>query len=97
MPASTQEKSRPDTGQQTGLYVYGIVPGDVKLNSGVHGVGEPPGQIRLVRSGDLAALVSEVDITKPLGTPEEFAALIAADSKRWGDVIRQGGIKLESN
>lgn len=33
----------------------------------------------------------------PLGTPEEFAALIAADSKRWGDVIRQGGIKLESN
>ena len=29
--------------------------------------------------------------------PEEFAALIAADSKRWGDVIRQGGIKLESN
>ena len=33
----------------------------------------------------------------PLGTPEDFAALIAADSKRWGDVIRQGGIKLESN
>jgi tripartite-type tricarboxylate transporter receptor subunit TctC len=33
----------------------------------------------------------------PLGTPEEFAALIAADSKRWGDVICQGGIKLESN
>ena len=33
----------------------------------------------------------------PLGSPEEFAALIAADSKRWGDVIRQGGIKLESN
>jgi hypothetical protein len=33
----------------------------------------------------------------PLGSPEEFAMLIAADSKRWGDVIRQGGIKLESN
>ena len=74
MPASTQEKSRPDAGQQTGLYVYGIVPGDVKLNSGVHGVGEPPGEIRLVRSGDLAALVSEVDITKPLGTPEDLQA-----------------------
>ena len=72
MPASTQEQSRPDAGQQTGAYVYGIVPGDVKLHSGVHGVGDPPGEIRLVRSGDLAALVSEVDITKPLGTPEDL-------------------------
>ena len=33
----------------------------------------------------------------PLGSPEEFAALIAAESKRWGEVIRTGGIKLESN
>jgi hypothetical protein len=74
MSASTREESRPDTGQQTGIYVYGIVPGDVKLNSGVHGVGDPPGEIRLVRSGDLAALVSEVDITKPLGTPEDLQA-----------------------
>jgi Gas vesicle synthesis protein GvpL/GvpF len=74
MSASTREKSRPDTGQQTGMYVYGIVPGDVKLNSGIHGVGDPPGEIRLIRSGDLAALVSEVDITKPLGTPEDLQA-----------------------
>jgi hypothetical protein len=74
MSASTREKSRPDTEQQAGVYVYGIVPGDVKLNSGVHGVGDPPGEIRLVRSGDLAALVSEVDITKPLGTPEDLQA-----------------------
>ena len=41
MSASTREKSQSDTGQQTGLYVYGIVPGDVELNSGVHGVGDP--------------------------------------------------------
>jgi hypothetical protein len=74
MPTSTQEKSRPDTGEQTAMYVYGIVPGDVKLNSGVHGVGDPPGEISLVRSGDLAALVSEVDVTKPLGTPEDLRA-----------------------
>jgi len=74
MSASTREKSTPDTGQQIGMYVYGIVPGDVKLNSGVHGVGEPPGEIRLVRSGDLAALVSEVDVAKPLGTPEDLQA-----------------------
>jgi hypothetical protein len=33
----------------------------------------------------------------PLGTPEEFAAMIAAESARWGDVIRRGNIKIESN
>ena len=33
----------------------------------------------------------------PLGTPEEFAALIAAEGKRWGELIRRGNIKLESN
>jgi tripartite-type tricarboxylate transporter receptor subunit TctC len=33
----------------------------------------------------------------PVGSPEEFAALIAAESKRWGEVIRTGGIKLEGN
>jgi hypothetical protein len=74
MPTSTREKSRDDTEQQRGWYVYGVVPGDVKLNSGVRGVGDPPGEITLVRSGDLAALVSEVDVTRPLGTPEELQA-----------------------
>jgi tripartite-type tricarboxylate transporter receptor subunit TctC len=34
-------------------------------------------------------------ITLPLGTPEQFAAFIAADGKRWGDVIRRGSIKVE--
>jgi gas vesicle protein GvpL/GvpF len=72
MSASTREKPSAEPKQKTGAYVYGIVPGDVELNSGVHGVGNPPGEIRLVRSGDLAALVSDVDITKPLGTPDDL-------------------------
>jgi tripartite-type tricarboxylate transporter receptor subunit TctC len=29
------------------------------------------------------------------GTPEEFAALIAADSAKWGEVIKRAGIRLE--
>ena len=29
------------------------------------------------------------------GTPEEFAALIASDSKKWGEVITRAGIKFE--
>lgn len=74
MAASTHEKQRAGSAQKTGIYVYGMVPGDVKLNPGVPGVGDPPGEIRLVRSGDLAALVSDVDITRPLGTPEDLQA-----------------------
>ncbi len=34
-------------------------------------------------------------INLPLGTPEEFAAFIEADSKRWGEVIRRGNIRIE--
>jgi tripartite-type tricarboxylate transporter receptor subunit TctC len=29
------------------------------------------------------------------GTPEEFAALIAADANKWGEVIKRAGIRLE--
>jgi tripartite-type tricarboxylate transporter receptor subunit TctC len=34
-------------------------------------------------------------IALPLNTPEQFASFIAADSKRWGEVIRRGAIKME--
>lgn len=74
MSTSTREDSTANQGQSTAIYVYGIVPGDVELNPGIQGVGDPPGEIRLVRSGDLAALISDVDITKPLGTPEDLQA-----------------------
>jgi Gas vesicle synthesis protein GvpL/GvpF len=59
---------------KTGSYVYGILPGDVELNADIDGVGDPPGKVRLVRSGDLAALVSEVDLSRPLGSPEDLQA-----------------------
>jgi tripartite-type tricarboxylate transporter receptor subunit TctC len=31
----------------------------------------------------------------PLGSPEEFATFVTAERKRWGEVIRQAGIKLD--
>jgi tripartite-type tricarboxylate transporter receptor subunit TctC len=46
---------------------------------------------------DVSERLTKQGLRLPLGTPEEFAGLIAAESKRWGDVIRQGGIKLEGN
>jgi hypothetical protein len=65
-----------DTGsdQQMGWYVYGVVPADVEPSADVRGVGDPPGQIRVVRSGDLAALASEVDVSARLGSPEDLTA-----------------------
>jgi hypothetical protein len=62
------------TQQQTGIYVYGILPGDIELTSDIAGVGDPPGEVRVVRAGDLAVLVSEVDLSRPLGSPEDLAA-----------------------
>lgn len=74
MSAPTDTKTEAASRQQTGCYVYGIVPGDVELTEEIYGVGKPPGKIKLVRSGKLAALVSEVDISKPLGTPDDLQA-----------------------
>lgn len=59
---------------QAGLYVYGITPADVELTGDVRGVGDPPGRIQLVRCGNLVAMVSEVDLTGTLGTPEDLLA-----------------------
>jgi len=55
-------------------YIYGIVPADVELDSGVEGVGDPPGEVRLVQHGEIAALVSEIDVSRPLGRPEDLMA-----------------------
>ena len=34
-------------------------------------------------------------MTLPRGTPEEFAAFIAAESIRWGDIVRKTGIRMD--
>jgi hypothetical protein len=71
MSASSDTKGA-GSGQQAGVYVYGILPADVKLTEKIRGVGN--GEVRLVRSGNLAALVSEVNLGQPLGTPDDFEA-----------------------
>lgn len=59
---------------EAGVYVYGIFPPDVELTGHEAGVGDPPGVMRLVRAAGLAALVSDVDLTSPLGTPDDLRA-----------------------
>jgi hypothetical protein len=58
--------------QQKGIYVYGILPADIEVAAGMPGVGEHPGLLRAVRSDGLAALISEVDLSGPPGSPEDL-------------------------
>ncbi|MDR0345703.1 MAG: GvpL/GvpF family gas vesicle protein [Nocardiopsaceae bacterium] len=55
-------------------YIYGIVPADVEPAPDASGVGDPPAKIELIRHDKIAALVSEIDVSKPLGRPEDLMA-----------------------
>src|SRR5262249_3286859 len=46
---------------------------------------------------DVRERLSKQGLQLPLGIPEDFAALIASENLRWGDVVRKGGIKLDGN
>ncbi|MFI6225182.1 GvpL/GvpF family gas vesicle protein [Nocardia salmonicida] len=58
----------------TAVYVYGIVPADVEPEPHATGVGDPPGDIAVVRHGEIAALISTLTSDRPLGTPEDLTA-----------------------
>ncbi|MEV7969924.1 GvpL/GvpF family gas vesicle protein [Sphaerisporangium sp. NPDC088356] len=60
--------------QATASYIYGILPGDVELTPEARGVGDPPGEIRLVRHEDIAALISDLRLNRPLGMPQDLVA-----------------------
>ena len=79
---TAQDTRAPRSGQQTGVYVYGILPGDVEVEPGAAGVGDPPGEVRVVRHEDLAALVSDVDLSGPLGRPEDLVAAALANRRQ---------------
>lgn len=74
MPARSQARQQPGTKRQTAVYVYGMLPADTDIEPGTTGVGDPPGEVRLVRHRDLAAMVSDVALDKPLGRPEDLTA-----------------------
>jgi hypothetical protein len=66
----TRGEERDDSGQATGIYVYGIVPADVEVEPNAQGVGDPPAPVEVIREGDIAALVSPVPTDEPLGKPD---------------------------
>ncbi|GII59465.1 gas vesicle protein [Planotetraspora thailandica] len=65
-------RARPEPGPSVACYVYGIVPRDVEISPDAVGVGSPPAPIRLVRHGQIGALVSDVDVSRPLGRAEDL-------------------------
>jgi hypothetical protein len=87
-------------GAEGGCYVYGIVPGDVELTPGASGVGDPPQELQLVRSGRIAALVSDIDVSQPLGRPEDLLAhqqvLDAASAETPVLPVRFGAVMTDS-
>jgi hypothetical protein len=72
MTAQAEDKKSED--RRTGVYVYGILPGDIEIEPGTAGVGDPPGEVRAIRYRDLTALVSDVDLDRPLGRAEDLFA-----------------------
>ncbi|TDC32743.1 GvpL/GvpF family gas vesicle protein [Micromonospora sp. 15K316] len=58
--------------EQDGLFLYGIVPSDVEPTPGTPGVGDPPGEVTVVRQGPVAALVSEVTPDAAVGRPADL-------------------------
>lgn len=72
---AAQSTGRQSSQHTTGAYVYGIFPADIKLTGDFAGVGDPPGELRIVGGdGLLAALVSTVRLDRPLGTPDDLTA-----------------------
>jgi Gas vesicle synthesis protein GvpL/GvpF/Lsr2 len=55
-----------------GICVYGILPGDIEMTEDTPGVGKHPGPLRDVRLDGLAALISDVDMSARLGSPEDL-------------------------
>jgi len=69
-PRKRAKTSRPKP--QKGIFVYGILPADIEVAVGIPGVGEHPGPLRDVRFDGLAALISEVDPSGRLGSPDDL-------------------------
>jgi Gas vesicle synthesis protein GvpL/GvpF len=74
MSAPTQSGASETARTGHAWYVYGIVPEDVEPAEQATGVGDPPSSVDVVRHAGIGALVSEIDVSKPLGTPEDLLA-----------------------
>ncbi|WP_066366695.1 GvpL/GvpF family gas vesicle protein [Herbidospora mongoliensis] len=57
---------------QSGTYIYGVVPEDIEIDEKAQGVADAP--VLSIKHGKIAALVSDIGMTRPLGTPQDLRA-----------------------
>lgn len=70
---STAETAKEnEQAQAVGYYVYGVVPADVEPTEDARGLHER--DVRLIRHGEIGALVSEINVREAIGRPEDLAA-----------------------
>lgn len=74
MSAPNRTDQEPRQQPSTACYVYGVVPADVQTESDARGVGDPPARVDVVTHGEVAALLSEINPDRPLGTPDHLRA-----------------------
>ena len=60
--------------EETGVYIYGILPADVETDPRARGIGDPPGKVAVVKHNEIAALVSHLGAVDALGTPDDLTA-----------------------
>jgi len=87
MSTTNQATDAPEQPRTTGIYVYGIVPADVRTEDDAVGVDDS--QVSTIRHGDIAALVSEISVDRPLGKPADLQAHahLLADAARVAPVL----------
>jgi len=70
-----------------GVFVPAGTPADIvgKLNAGLNAV---------LRQGDIAARLKQLNVDARENTPEEFRAFVAAEMEKWGRVVREANIRL---
>ncbi len=72
-----------------GVFVPAGTPADVvkKLNAGLNEV---------LRQPDIVARLKQLNIDSRANSPDEFRAFVAEETVKWGNVVRDAGIKLGS-
>jgi Gas vesicle synthesis protein GvpL/GvpF len=71
-PVTTWQEAEVESPNAPVCYMYGIVPACTRLPDGLRGTGG--GRVRLVRHGDLAAVISEIPAAGALGTRADLLA-----------------------
>jgi tripartite-type tricarboxylate transporter receptor subunit TctC len=49
----------------------------------------------IIRSREIEAAVSKLSATPKVGSPQDFAAFMAAEAKKWTGVVISAGIKVD--